>query len=293
MRYIYCHEHITVDLSREKHDPDCRLADEDATVAEMLRLKELGVYALIDQTNRGMGRNTDYAETIAGKTGVRILHATGFYKEPFFPAEVYALSEKQLCALMVDEIVRGIGETRIRANHIGEVGTGKEAISPAEEKVLRAAAAAQRETGVSVVTHTSLGSCAMEQYALFHACGVPENRLVLSHVQLARDADYLLRVADLGVFLSFDTIGKSKYQPTDEAVDFLVLLRERGYLSQVMLSMDITRKSHLKINGGPGYAYLIEVFLPLLKARGFADDDIEQMMWRNPIRAFGSEEKGL
>ena len=291
MKLIYCHEHVTVDLSHEKNDPDCRLRDFEATLAEFRRLRELGVRAIMDQTNRGMGRDPEYVHRMAQESGLEIQLATGFYKEPFLPPEVYEMTERQLCTLMVDEIERGIGNSGLRAQHIGEVGSGFKGISPMEEKVLRAAARTQRETGVPLVTHASLGAFAPEQWKIFSAYGVPAEKVVISHVPLAHDEAYMLRVADLGVNLSFDTVGKEKYQPIEEALRFLTLLRDKGHLSQVMLSMDLTRRSHLMENGGPGYAFLITDFLPMAAKNGFSQEELTCMVWDNPARVFGVKEE--
>ena len=67
-----------------------------------------------------------------------------------------------------------IGDGRVRAGFIGEVGTERGRISSAEERVLRAAAQAQRRTGVSIWTHTTNGGdLALEQVALLTGAGVP------------------------------------------------------------------------------------------------------------------------
>lgn len=47
------------------------------------------------------------------------------------------------------------------------------------------------------------------------------------------------------------------------------------------MSMDITRKSHLKKNGGVGYAYMIDNFIPLLIQNGVKEDDINQIITQN------------
>lgn len=63
-------------------------------------------------------------------------------------------------------------------------------------------------------------------------------------------------------------------------------LINRGYVEQIMLSMDITRCSHLKANGGLGFSYLIDNFIPRLKKKGVNDNYIEVMMKDNPNKFF-------
>ena len=144
-KILYAHEHTTIDLSGPKKNIDCRLDDFDATAAEYRRLAEHGVVGIIDQTNRGMGRNVAYVQKMAAQAGVEITHATGYYKEPFLPPECYTLTEQQLCDIMVKELTEGIEGTGVRATVIGEIGTSKD-ITETEAKVFRAASRAHAET---------------------------------------------------------------------------------------------------------------------------------------------------
>jgi phosphotriesterase-related protein len=63
-------------------------------------------------------------------------------------------------------------------------------------------------------------------------------------------------------------------------------IRDRGLLSHVMLSMDITRRSHLKANGGNGYDYLLTTFIPQLRQSGFSQADVDMMLRDNPSKFF-------
>ena len=54
----------------------------------------------------------------------------------------------------------------------------------------------------------------------------------------------------------------------------------------VMLSMDITRRSHLKANGGYGYDFLLTTFIPQLRQSGFSQADVDVMLRENPSQFF-------
>ena len=41
-----------------------------------------------------------------------------------------------------------------------------------------------------------------------------------------------------------------------------------------------------ELQGGKGYGYLLEVFVPMLRERGVTDEQIHQIMVANPARAF-------
>lgn len=252
-KILYAHEHTTIDLSGPKKNIDCRLDDFDATAAEYRRLAEHGVVGIIDQTNRGMGRNVAYVQKMAAQAGVEITHATGYYKEPFLPPECYTLTEQQLCDIMVKELTEGIEGTGVRATVIGEIGTSKD-ITETEAKVFRAASRAHAETGAPICTHTTLGTRGLEQLEIFKSFGVDLSRVVLSHIDLSADLDYMKRLLDQGVNIAFDTIGKCNYQPDVSRADWLSRLCAEGYDTQIVMSMDITRRSNFADRGGVGYS---------------------------------------
>jgi phosphotriesterase-related protein len=283
---VYAHEHITIDLAGQKNDPDCRLDDREAALVELKRLSGAGVRAIIDQTNRGMGRDTLYTQSLADEAGLQVLHATGYYKEPFLPEECHTKSENELCGIMLAELSDGIGETGIKASFVGEIGTSLEAIMPIEEKIFRAAARAYNETGAPICTHTTLGLLGMEQVAIFREYGVDLSRVVISHLDLTGDVKYMRRLLDTGVNIAFDTVGKLSYQPDTGRAEWLAFLCAGGYAGQIVLSMDITRKSHYAAGGGLGYAYLIESFLPMARAAGCSDADLKAMLTENPWRIY-------
>lgn len=64
-------------------------------------------------------------------------------------------------------------------------------------------------------------------------------------------------------------------------------LEREGRMGQIVLSEDLTRKSHLKEFGGIGYSYLFETFLPMLRAAGMKQESLDQMLIHNPARILG------
>jgi predicted metal-dependent phosphotriesterase family hydrolase len=65
------------------------------------------------------------------------------------------------------------------------------------------------------------------------------------------------------------------------------LVREllaRGHADRILLSQDVCNDDQLKANGGNGYTYLFESFLPRLREAGVSDPEIETMTVANPRR---------
>ena len=284
--YTWVHEHLHIDLSGFKNNLDCRLDQYDLICQEMKDLRALGVSNIIEMTNRYMGRNPQFMLDLMRDTGINVVACTGYYQNAFFPEHVAAHSVEQLAQEMVDEIVIGIDGTELKAGIIAEIGSSEGVITPLEEKVFIAAARAHIETGRPISTHTSFSTMGVEQLVLLQAHGVDLSRVTVGHCDLKDNLDNILRMIDLGAYVQFDTIGKNNYYPDEKRIGMLHELRNRGLLNRVMLSMDITRRSHLKANGGNGYDYLLTTFIPQLRQSGFSQADVDTMLRDNPSQFF-------
>ncbi|HIH5775875.1 phosphotriesterase-related protein [Citrobacter werkmanii] len=284
--YTWVHEHLHIDLSGFKNNLDCRLDQYDLICQEMKDLRALGVSNIIEMTNRYMGRNPQFMLGLMRDTGINVMACTGYYQDAFFPEHVATRSVEQLAQEMIDEIIIGIDGTELQAGIIAEIGSSEGVITPLEEKVFIAAARAHNETGRPISTHTSFSTMGLEQLTLLRTYGVDLSRVTVGHCDLKDNLDNILRMIDLGAYVQFDTIGKNSYYPDEKRIGMLHALRNRGLLNRVMLSMDITRRSHLKANGGNGYDYLLTTFIPQLRQSGFSQADVDTMLRDNPSQFF-------
>lgn len=284
--YTYAHEHLHIDLSGFKGNIDCRLDQYSLIRDEMQGLMKLGVRNIIEMTNRYMGRNAPFMVDLMRETGINIVACTGYYQDAFFPEHVTERSVEALAKEMIDEITLGIDGTELKAGIIAEIGSSEGVITEREAKVFAAAARAHLETGRPISTHTSFSTMGLEQLALLNSHGVSAERVVIGHCDLKDNLDNILRIIDLGAYVQFDTIGKNSYYPDEKRIGMLLALRERGLLNRVMLSMDVTRRSHLQANGGNGYSYLLTHFVPQLSLAGFSQADVDVMLRDNPAQFF-------
>lgn len=284
--YTYCHEHLHIDLSPQKGDIDCRLDQYTLIKEEMENLLKLGVRNIVEVTNHFMGRNPHFIEDLINDTGMNVLLSTGYYIEGFFPPEVSQLTAQQLATKMIAEIERGIQGSSLKASIIGEVGSSEDRFTDLEKKVFHAAAITHIETGRPISTHQSLSTLGKEQVNLFRNMGVDLERVTIGHCDLKSNLDEIQWLIDQGCYVQFDTIGKNSYFPDSKRIEMLVALSKRGCLDRVMLSMDITRRSHLKANGGLGFGYLVEHFIPELLNHGISQQEIDTMMIHTPYTLF-------
>lgn len=278
----YMHEHTTIDLSRLKNIDDTNLNCFDETVSEYKKLYIKGVRNILDVTNMDMRRNPEYVQKVADLSGINVVQATGFYQDKFLPEFVTNATIDELAEFMVNEIENGIAETSIRAQIIGEIGTSKNIMTERESKVFTASVIAQRQTGVPITTHTTLGTYGHEQVDFFKEQNANLEKIVIGHVDLTGNVDYILHMLDQGVYVEFDTVGKENYQPDLLRAKMLKEIEKRGYDDKVFLSMDITRKSNLEYKGGIGYSYLLDKFVPLALENGVSEQFIQKMLRHNP-----------
>ncbi len=90
-----------------------------------------------------------------------------------------------------------------------------------------------------------------------------------------------------GANLQFDFIGhrfgvEEALEP--RLVETIVELLERGFAPQILLSQDVCHNRQLKANGGFGYVYLHQHFLPTLRTAAVGEGEIRTMTIENPAR---------
>jgi phosphotriesterase-related protein len=282
-----------------------RLDDEDLAAAEAATLRVAGGSALVDCTMEGIGRDPVAVARLSQATGLHVVQGTGYYIELAHPPHVASASVDELAAAFVAELTEGIGETDVRAGIIGEIGTsGIDAasrdkrgdVTPAEEKVLRAAGAASVETGAAVTVHLDpRGQGADQVVDVLAAEGVPPERMIMGHMDAHPDLDYHLRIADRGVFVEYDHFGREYYAPhmgegkryTQDwrRIELLVELVERGHAAQLLVSQDVCAKIDLHRHGGNGYDHFLVRIVPRLRAAGLDDVTLHEILVENPRRA--------
>jgi len=285
--YTYAHEHLHIDLSGAKNNVDCRLDQYELLCDEMRGLVAKGVLNIVEVTNRYMGRNAQFMLDLMRDSGINVLASTGYYTDHFYPPHVRTRTAQALAAEMIDEIEKGIDGTALKAQVIAEIGTSENQITDDEAKMFYAAALAHHATGLPISTHTSFSTMGLQQIELLKKHGVALNQVVIGHCDLKDDLDQIIKMLDQGVYVQFDTIGKNSYFPDTRRVEMLSALISRGFTQQIMLSMDITRRSHLQANGGLGFGYLVDSFVPMLLQAGVRQQDVDTLLCDNPAAFFG------
>jgi predicted metal-dependent phosphotriesterase family hydrolase len=263
--------------------------DDDLIIDELRDFRRRGGGTLVDLTPPGVGRDPDRLRRLASASSLNIVMGTGWYREAYYPDEalIDRRSVDDLAAEMVRELEHGVAGTGIRPGIIGEIGTDKPWVSALEERVHRAAARAAKQTGMAISTHGVQSPVGVAQLAIFVEEGVDPARVVIGHADSYHDLDFYLEVLAIGANLQFDFLGhrfgvEEALEP--RLVETIVELLERGFAPQLLLSQDVCHNAQLKANGGFGYVYLQQHFLPTLRTAAVGEGEIRQMTVDNPAR---------
>ncbi|MEO8609660.1 MAG: phosphotriesterase-related protein [Chloroflexota bacterium] len=280
----YMHEHLIGQSLKPDGDADMRLDSEAAASYELTLFRMAGGQAVVEMSPPDHSRNPSALRRLSEVTGIHIICVTGFIKGSSADPLVEGKSVDELADTMIRDVQDGIDETGIRAGVV-KAGSSLNKITPNEEKMFRAAARAQRETGALISTHTEAGTMALEQIDLLRSEGVLAERILIGHMDRKLDWDYHVEVAKTGVTLGYDQFSKEKYYPDSQRVDFIARMTQAGYGEQIAISGDLARRSDLtSYGGGPGYTFILWRILPWLRKQGLSADEIHQLVVETPKR---------
>jgi predicted metal-dependent phosphotriesterase family hydrolase len=265
-------------------------ADEPIIAEELRQFREAGGTALADLTLPGMGRDPAWLRRLAETSGLHVVMGGGWYRGAYYPPEalIDRRSTDALAEELVGEATVGVGDSGVRIGILGEIGTDKPWLSPAEERVFRAVARAARRTGLGIITHAVLSNVGAAQLTILEQEGVDPGRVAIGHSDSYPVLDHYLSLISRGASVEFDFLGMS-FTPMeaygeDRVIELLLELLHRGHGDRVLLSQDVCHNSQLRHYRGNGYTYLQTTFLPRLRERGVSEAEIEQLTVHNPRR---------
>jgi phosphotriesterase-related protein len=281
-------------LRHVANEDNLRLSDTADAIEELRLYREAGGGTVVDVTSHGIGRDPAGLEEISEASGVHVVMGSGYYIAASHPADVHEASVSQLGERITHDVVDGPDGSGVKPGMIGEIGMGWPP-HPDEDKVLKAAAAAQTATGVSLTIHPGHDPqapiAAIETVRA--ARGDPERTIVGHLDRTLFTVESMLELAATGCYLEFDFFGleTSRYYkgvnvPNDAGrIDYLIALVEAGFARQLLISMDVYSKTRLAKYGGDGYAHILDNVIPLMRAKGMSDDEIRTIVVKNPMRA--------
>lgn len=271
-----------------------RLTSEEEAIAEVLDFKSAGGGAIVEVTSLGLSRDPEGLRRIARATGVHVVMGCSYYVHNYQPPEVETMSEAEITARIVAEIEQGAEGTGICPGIIGEVGLYWP-MHVNEQKVLRASAAAQRQTGAALMIHPGRHpESPLEAIAIIKEAGGDPGRTIMAHMDRTLFAPEDMRaLAETGCYLEFDLFGQESSfyplgpidMPNDAVrIDHLMRLSREGFRERLLIAHDICYKTRLKKYGGEGYDHLLTNVAPMMERKGVTDAELSAFLVENPAR---------
>ncbi len=261
-----------------------------------------GIGTIIDATPNDGGRDPGLYKALAEKSGMNIICSTGLYTEHHgSPAYWLVRGErwrtdysKMMAEMFIREITEGISRTGVKPGVL-KIATSLQ-MSKYEEAVHRAAAVAQKETGIPIITHTEGPTGGIEQADFLLSEGADPKKVMIGHVSNSKDIEYHKSILERGVYIAFDRIGLGIVTPTDIIVQNISGLCGLGFADRIMLSHDtvqvtLGRPIEVPERFQPRFAdwqidHISRNALAALKAQGVTDEQIKTMMVENPRNLF-------
>jgi phosphotriesterase-related protein len=296
------HEHVFVghpELDLNLPHPEwCEHDAIEAAVAGFERLWDLGVRTVVDLTVLGLGRDVARVRQVAERTRMQLVAATGYYTPDVLPAYFHTHGPGRLVGgpdplleLFLRDIEQGIAGTEVRAAVL-KVVTDEQGLTPDVQRVMEAAATAQRRTGVPISTHTHAPSRnGRDQLRFFLDRGVTPDRLVIGHCGDSQDLDYLRALMDAGATIGMDRFGMEHVLADDARLSTVLTLLQSGYADRMVLSQDAAFFSRVtppswRAAHAPHWTMenISRRIVPRLLDNGATQDQIHQLMVLNPGR---------
>lgn len=287
--------------SRQSLDNNHGLSLDDM-VREVELFSAVGGGTIVDVSPRpGLGKGSiDNIVELAKRTGINIVTSAGYYIDSSHPAEA-RLSERSIDEVagdMIDQIL--IGENGHKSGFIGELGCSWP-LTPNEEKVLRASAVAQQETGTSISIHPGRNEAALGQIRdVLQSAGADLTRVVMGHIdRCGYEFDTRKDILDSGIVLEYDVFGMEGHYPADAAladghmpdmpndtgrIKQVKELIDLGYGEQLVVGHDMHMKFQMTRYGGWGYGHFLRTVAPLMEIWGVTADDVHRMVETTPQR---------
>lgn len=286
---ILPHEHVILDL-RGPDAPNFGVAETGDVVAlmtpEFERAQAAGITLIVETTAVGGGRNPFVLKGLSEVTGMPIVVPTGVFREPWISEWAEQHSEDELRDWMMGELNGDIEGSGVRAGWI-KLRAGDDGLTPGQQQMLRAAAAAGAATGAVIGSHTVSGRVAHEQIDVIERAGYTPERFIWIHTQVEPDFAIHLEVARRGAWIEYDGIGETG-TADDVYVQRILRVLDAGLGDHLLLSHDRGWYDPGQPGGGTPkpYTYICEHLLPALRDAKVDEVTIHKLTHANPFKAY-------
>ena len=281
-----------------------RLGNVIDAIDEIDLFKQWGGGSIVDTTGSAGGRDPVGLARIARATGINVVMTATVPSENGTDARGRK-SKQSMADTIIKEINTGIGGTNIKAGVISsDNGSSRRSANP---DTLQACALAHRSTGAPFFIRTTAGSDdPYTALAILDEMGVNLEAVTFTHMG-CHPKSVVKDIVDSGCKIALDEFGAGilpvsaysdgteLHSSSDESllatIEWLVT---EGRSDQILISHSIHSADRYTKQGGHGYFYLFANIIPRMRAMGFGESLIEQLMIENPADAlkFRASTKG-
>jgi phosphotriesterase-related protein len=279
--------------------------------------KDYGVRTMVDLTPPDIGRHPALIAEVSRRSGMHIIATTGFYAEGMGIGFYWRRKPVEYIAeVLVRDLTEGMvydnqltpykaGIIKVASGGMAETPPGPNGlrIGPYEERVMKAAALAQKKTGAPIGTHTQPADYrstnpGLEMLDILEKEGADPGKVMMGHAFIKPHLDQLKAMCKRGMILQIDHIGIPWMSPSAEVLDeqiatLVCQLADAGYLDNLVFSYDrffshgrgpITKEEPDQDNTRVPVGYLFDKFAPRLAAKGFGKAELQKVLVDNPSR---------
>ena len=285
------HEHFLVDFIGADKINETRWNKDEVikkVLPYMLEVKKFGVKTIFDCTPAFLGRDVLLQKRLADESGLQVMTNTGYYgavQNKYLPQWAFTENEEQLAKRWINEFENGIEGTTIKPGFI-KISVDAPHLSSLHQKLVRAAAITHLKTGLTICSHTGPAVAAFEELDILQKMNVHPSAFVWTHAQMEKDKSLHVKAARMGTWVSLDGIGWGEFENYADSMDNL---KTAGLLNRVLISHDAGWYKPDEKDGGSftGFTNIFTQLLPILKKKGFTENDMTQLLLKNPAEAFG------
>jgi phosphotriesterase-related protein len=293
------HEHILVDFIGADSTGYFRW-NRDSVIKKalpaVLEAKKRGVKTIVECTPAWLGRDPFLLKSLSRSTGMNFITNTGYYganKNKYIPESFYQMDATELAGLWISEFENGIEDTGIKPGFIKIAVDPNDTLSDEHRKIITAAALTHLKTGLVIASHTGPDNPAFAQIGILKEMGIDPSAFIWVHANRG-SVEGNIKAANEGVWISFDNVknnpGAEPGSPSsiEWFADRIVELKNHGLLNKVLISHDSGWYDPAKPGGGTfnGYTDIFDALVPALKAKGLTEEEIDQILVKNPQEAF-------
>ena len=310
---VLAHEHIVFGFPGYQGDLSLNAFNREAMVETAAKhlsdlKKKYGLNTLVEATPNECGRDVRLFKEISEKSGVNIICSTAYFLEDQ-GAPAYFFSrmdghdvQSEIYEIFDQEFNRGIEGTEIKAGVV-KVCSSLGRITDYERLFFKAAGRiAANNRDVRIITHTTQGTCALEQAELLIESGADPAQIQIGHFGGYLDIKGQKEVLSKGVYVAFDRMGMDDFygMPEDRLrYQSIMALLEAGYGDRILLSNDwvLFKYGRKGDDSTPlpqkvkiwNWTHLFEYDLPCLNKLGLSQAQCEMFVKQNPAGFYGGK----